>query len=106
MGKTPESMVKPAKVTYEERLLKLGYSFQEDPLLTTELALRFALSIPGVHTVMVGTTKPDRWLDNYALASKGNLARNNIRPFESAGRNGWTRNGSRFHNTNSKKGVA
>ncbi|WP_339255950.1 aldo/keto reductase [Paenibacillus sp. FSL R5-0713] len=74
MGKTPESMVKPAKVTYEERLLKLGYSFQEDPLLTTELALRFALSIPGVHTVMIGTTKPDRWRDNYALASKGNLA--------------------------------
>lgn len=73
MGKTAESLVKPAKVTYEERLLKLDYPFQGDHLHSMEYALRFALSIPGVHTVMVGTTKSARWLDNYALASKGVL---------------------------------
>jgi aryl-alcohol dehydrogenase-like predicted oxidoreductase len=38
-----------------------------------ELALRFAISIPGVHTAVVGTRTPNHMHDNVMAAAKGPL---------------------------------
>ncbi len=38
-----------------------------------ELALRFTLSIPGVHTAIIGTTNPENARANLAIAAKGAL---------------------------------
>lgn len=60
--------------TYRERLEKLGYGFlYEDAKTSIATALRFTLSVPGVHTAIVGTTKPRRWSQNAALLAAGKL---------------------------------
>lgn len=69
----------PAEPYYQDywtRLKALDYPFlrgQAEAGVAT--ALRFTLSAPGVHTAIVGTTKPARWKENADLLASGPLPR-------------------------------
>lgn len=59
---------------YWMRLRRLEYPFlRETPETAVATALRFTLSVPGVHTAIVGTTKPERWRQNAELLEAGAL---------------------------------
>lgn len=60
---------------YWERLRKLKYGFlRESPASGIATALRFTLSVSGVHTAIAGTTKPGRWQENAELLARGPLS--------------------------------
>jgi aryl-alcohol dehydrogenase-like predicted oxidoreductase len=61
--------------TYWDRLRKLDYEFIGGRPLEHSIshALRFTLTVPGVHTAIVGTTKPERWQENAKLLETGML---------------------------------
>jgi aryl-alcohol dehydrogenase-like predicted oxidoreductase len=66
---------------YWERLQKLKYDFlSDDRHHSVATALRFVLTIDGVHTAIAGTTKPERFSEN-ALALEGGALPNEL--FES-----------------------
>jgi aryl-alcohol dehydrogenase-like predicted oxidoreductase len=62
---------------YWDRLQALRYDFLQEPS-GLAIALRFTLSAPGVHTVLVGTTKPDHLRANVELAATGLLESSRI----------------------------
>jgi aryl-alcohol dehydrogenase-like predicted oxidoreductase len=69
---------KPAEPYYQaywSRLRALDYPFLRagsDAAVAT--ALRFTLAAPGVHTAIVGTKRPERWLQNARLLEAGPLS--------------------------------
>ena len=62
----------PYYQTYWSRLRTLDYRFLREAADTAvATALRFTLGAPGVHTAIVGTTKPERWQQNAASLEAG-----------------------------------
>ena len=60
---------------YWDRIQKLKFDFLNKSLEeATAIALRFTMTIPGVSTMIVGTTKPNRWQENAKYVAEGNLS--------------------------------
>ena len=69
---------------YTNRLAKMGTTpvdlgFDGEPqAVWPEIALRFTLSIPGVHTAIIGTTNPEHVAANIEIAAKGPLPKKTV----------------------------
>lgn len=60
---------------YWDRIQKLKFGFLDKSLeAATAIALRFTMTIPGVDTMIVGTTKPKRWQENAKYVAEGDLS--------------------------------
>ena len=60
---------------YWNRIQKLKFDFLRKSLEeATAMALRFTLSIDGIDTMIVGTTRPQRWQENAKYVAEGNLS--------------------------------
>lgn len=60
--------------TYLERFDVLKYEFlRQDAGKAVDIALRFTLSVDGVHSALVGSLKPERWRQNVAIGALGPL---------------------------------
>ncbi|MBS1792831.1 MAG: aldo/keto reductase [Acidobacteria bacterium] len=60
---------------YWDRIQKLKFDFLKKSLEeATATALRFTLTIPGIATLIVGTTRPRRWPENAGYVAEGKLA--------------------------------
>ncbi len=77
--------------TYHDRLRqmsldpgKLGFT---GPNAWPELAMRFTLSQPGVHSAIIGTTNPDNAYKNIAIAEQGPLSPDVVAKVREAFRN-------------------
>ncbi len=61
--------------SYWQRLQTLKYDFlQSGPATSVATALRFTLTVPGIHTAIVGSRNPERYAQNAALIAPGNLS--------------------------------
>jgi aryl-alcohol dehydrogenase-like predicted oxidoreductase len=59
---------------YWDRLQRLDYAFLRRSVAESiGIALRFTASLPGVDTLIVGTTQPGRWRENATLLEAGAL---------------------------------
>jgi aryl-alcohol dehydrogenase-like predicted oxidoreductase len=67
--------------TYWDRLRVLRYEFLQggDLEKSVAIALQFPLSVPGVCTAIVGTTKPERWEANARLLESESLGKEEFR---------------------------
>ena len=68
----PDPIRYPRYQAYWERLQKLRYDFLYGER-ASEVALRFTLSVPGVHTAIAGTTSIDHFKKNVEFAALGGL---------------------------------
>jgi aryl-alcohol dehydrogenase-like predicted oxidoreductase len=60
--------------SYWERLRRLRYDFLESDIKqSVGTALRFTLTVPGIHTAIVGTSKPSRFAENASALEAGPL---------------------------------
>ncbi len=68
---------KPAEPYYQDywtRLRALDYPFVRGAAKgAASTALRFTVGLSGVHTAIVGTTRPERWAENAATLAAGRL---------------------------------
>jgi hypothetical protein len=65
----------PYYQAYWTRLRTLDYPFLREPDTAVATALRFTLSVPGVHTAIAGTTNPEHWEENAGRLAAGALPR-------------------------------
>ena len=64
----------PIYPNYSERFSKLDYEFLKGDLQTAvENAMRFTLSVSGIHTLIIGTTKAEHFAANVKSAQEGPL---------------------------------
>ena len=78
--RTSQGPADPYVEAYWNRLAALDYDFLKGDLqAAVGVALRFTLAAPGVHTLIVGTTRPGRWQENATLLEAGPLGAEEVR---------------------------